>query len=628
MNTQNRISAALIALVVAAALAALALVVRPSLAGSQTTSALKAGAVAASAPGLVSYQGYLSGDEGAPLEGPVDLEFGIYSSMASGTAIWSEAQNNVPLADGYFNVLLGSTNPLTADHFASAERYLQVSVDDGSGPVILPRQRMASSPYALQASSAGQADSAPWTGLSGVPAGFADDNDGVEYELVVTVAKSGADFTSIQAAIDSITDASSDNRYLVWVGPGRYNERVTLKNYVYLQGVEQWDTVIEYAAGSANYPPDTATLTLSGNSRVRRLTVLSHGTAAHNTAVFAPDGAAHVLLDNIYVEARGTGDANYGMVVMGGSTSLGITQAYIGASNGASSNNGLVLEDDVNVSLTDCSIWGRGGADSSGILNWGNNANLQGDDITVEASGATGNNAALSNQLDARATLRGGFFSGRDGSGIACGICNFAAHVSATGVESEGNSASGTGYGFRNDGGTAELQGGRFHAGGEDVADAIAIFNNSNQVAFAPSLMVREVWAAVGGANNCYAMRNESGGVAMLVGGEFWAAVCNQNYGVYNTGADSQLEINNALINASGGSDNFFGLYAGANTTTHISNSELRGDDYALNTQGGSGRLQFVFLNGVLTGDASNTHCNAVSQGGTFYDNGCPAEVP
>ncbi|MGD2077146.1 MAG: hypothetical protein PVH18_02110 [Chloroflexota bacterium] len=625
MKAENRILTALVALVVAAALAALALVVRPSLAGGQTTPALKAGALVAGAPGLVSYQGYLSGDEGAPLEGPVDLEFGIYPSMASDTAIWSEAQNNVPLADGYFNVFLGSTNPLTADHFASAERYLQVSVDDGSGAVILPRQRMASAPYALQASSAGQADSAPWTGLSGVPAGFADDNDGVEYELVVTVAKSGADFTSIQAAIDSITDASSDNRYLVWVGPGRYNERVTLKNYVYLQGVEQWETVIEYAAGSASYPPDTATLTLSGNSRVRRLTVLSYGTAVHNTAILAPDGAAHVLLDNIYVEARGTGEDNHGLVVMGSNTSLTINQAYIGASNGANSNTGLVLEDDVSVSLADSSIWGRGGSYSNGILNRGN---MQANDITVEASGATINTIALSNQLGARATLRGGFFSGRDGSEIACGICNFDAHVSATGVESEGNSTVGTGYGFRNDSGTAELQGGRFHAGGNDTADAIAIYNNSYEIAFAPSLMVREVWASVGGSNNCYAMYNEDGGRAILVGGEYWAAVCNQNYGAYNTGTDSTLEINNALINSSGGFDNFFGLYAGANTTTNISNSELRGDDYALSSQAGSGHLQFVYLKGVLTGDASNMHCNAVSQGGTFYADSCPPEVP
>jgi hypothetical protein len=390
--------------------------------------------------------------------------------------------------------------------------------------------------------------------------------------------------------------------------------------------VEHWGTVIEYASGSASYPPDTATLTLSGNTRVRRLTVLSYGTAAHNTAILAPGGSTPVLLDSIYVEARGTGDANYGMVVMGNGASLGITQSHIGASNGGSGNNGLVLEDGARVSLTDSTIWGRGGADSNGILNWGNGANLVGDDIMVEASGATGSNIALSNQ-SSKATVQGGSFRGRDGN-LACGICNFTAQVLATDVECDGNSTSGTSYGLRNDLGTADLLGGRFHAGGNDTADAIALYNNSFEIAFAPSLKAHEVRAAVGGGNNCYAMVNEAGGRAMLVGGEYWAAVCNQNYGVYNSGADSTLEINNALINSSGGFDNFFGLYAGPNTTTHISNSELRGNDYALNIQGGNGHLQFVFLNGILTGDASHINCNAVSQGGTFYDNSCPPEAP
>jgi hypothetical protein len=632
MQATNKVLVALFALALLVALAALALAAGPSLAGGQSASAVSASANAAyAAPGLVSYQGYLSDDEGVPLEGPVDLAFSLYPSPGNGDAVWSESQNEVQLADGYFHVLMGSTNPLTPTHFAGAQRYLQVSVDDGSGAVVLPRQQLASAPYALVAESAAsvqQAASAPWSGLSDVPAGFADNNDGVEYEHVIAVAKSGGDFTSIQAAIDSIDDASPSSRYLVWVGPGRYNEQITLKPHVYLQGVEQWGTVIEYGSGSANYPPDTATLTLSSNTRVRRLTVLTHGNANHNTAVWAPDGAARVLLDNIYVEARGDGEANYGLVISGTNVSLGITQSYIGAAGGASGNTGLVLDGGAWLSLDGGSFWARGGADSVAISIWGENTTLRAHDIMAEANGAANSNTGLSNQLGGRATLQGGIFSGRDGEDFACGVCNFRSHVSATGIETEGKSTAGTSYGFRNDNGTADLQGGRFHAGGNEAADAVAISNNSNEVAFAPSLMARGVWASVGGSDTCTAMRNEAGGVAMLAGGEFWAAVCTRNYGVYNTGNGSSLEINNTLINSSGGWDNFFGLYAGADTRTDISNSELRGDDFALNSEGGSGRLRFVYLNGVLTGDASKMSCNAVSQGSTFYSNTCPPEVP
>ncbi|UCG22683.1 MAG: hypothetical protein JSW55_10905 [Chloroflexota bacterium] len=626
MQATNKVLAALIALALIAALAALVLAAGPSLTGSRSADA--------AAPGLVSYQGYLSDEEGAPLEGPVDLLFELYSSISNGSPVWAETQSGVSLTDGYFHILLGSSNPLTTTHFADPERWLEVTVDDGSGAVVLPRQRLASAPYALQADSARQATSAlqaasaPWPGLSDVPTGFADDNDGVEYEHVIAVAKSGGDFTSIQAAIDSIADASVTNRYLVWVGPGRYDEQVTLKPYVYLQGAERWGAIVENTGGDASFPPGTATLTLSRNTHVRRLTVLATGTSAYNAAILAPDGTAQTLLTEVFAEARGAGGVNFGIVISGTNTSMAVDQVQIGASGGANSNTGLLNGGGARITAHDGIFWAWGGVRSYAVTNSGANSDLQATDMTAEASGASVDNMGMWNREGARASLLGGHFSGRDGNGLACGICNENGHVSPTAVGAEGDIASGTGYGLRNDGGTADLQGGRYHAGGNESADAVAISNNSDEIAFAPSLMAREVWASVGGSNYCYAMRNEAGGKAMLVGGEFWAAVCNHNHAVYNTGSGSTLEINNALVNSRGGSNNFFGLYAGADTTTHVSHSELRGGDYALNIQGGSGYLKFVYLNGVLTGDASNMVCNAVNQGNAFYADACPAEVP
>ncbi|MCA9971624.1 MAG: hypothetical protein KC425_15475, partial [Anaerolineales bacterium] len=182
--------------------------------------ALFAGALAAQpgartpegAPGTMTHQGYLV-DRGQPITGTVGLRFGLYSASGGGTALWQETHNSVPVTDGYYTVLLGSSTPLDAGLFSSTTRYLQVSVDTGGGFVDLPRQPVTSVPYAFQAAAADTAasadtalqadhattadqatnadnattaDSAPWSGLTGVPAGFADGVDdvggGVAYE--------------------------------------------------------------------------------------------------------------------------------------------------------------------------------------------------------------------------------------------------------------------------------------------------------------------------------------------------------------------------------------------------------------------------------------------------------------
>jgi len=60
----------------------------------------------------------------------------------------------------------------------------------------------------------------------------------------VTVGKTNADYTTIQAAIDAISDAAEDKRYTALVNPGKYDEAVTLKDYVDLVGVSPYSTII------------------------------------------------------------------------------------------------------------------------------------------------------------------------------------------------------------------------------------------------------------------------------------------------------------------------------------------------------------------------------------------------
>ncbi len=63
---------------------------------------------------------------------------------------------------------------------------------------------------------------------------------------LITVAKSGGDFSSIQAAIDSITDAGASKPYGILLMPGVYSETVTMnKSYVSLVGVDRDSCIIE-----------------------------------------------------------------------------------------------------------------------------------------------------------------------------------------------------------------------------------------------------------------------------------------------------------------------------------------------------------------------------------------------
>jgi hypothetical protein len=52
---------------------------------------------------------------------------------------------------------------------------------------------------------------------------------------VVTVAESGAMFSSVQDAVDSISDASSTKPYVIQVSPGIYTENVVSKEWIFIQ---------------------------------------------------------------------------------------------------------------------------------------------------------------------------------------------------------------------------------------------------------------------------------------------------------------------------------------------------------------------------------------------------------
>lgn len=91
----------------------------------------------------------------------------------------------------------------------------------------------------------------------------------------VTVQPGGKTFTTISAALDSITDAKLQKQYLVQVGPGTYNEVVTCKPYVFITGAGVAQTTITAPAGPQQW--DKGTIRAASNSAVQNLSIQSIG---------------------------------------------------------------------------------------------------------------------------------------------------------------------------------------------------------------------------------------------------------------------------------------------------------------------------------------------------------------
>lgn len=115
---------------------------------------------AAEVPHLINYQGRLTDSIGQPVaDATYSVQFSIHAD-STGTfspPLWTETQD-VTTAEGLFDVLLGSVEPISPTLFDGSVRYLGITI--ASNPEGLPRLPIVSVPYALTAGSVVDAGSA------------------------------------------------------------------------------------------------------------------------------------------------------------------------------------------------------------------------------------------------------------------------------------------------------------------------------------------------------------------------------------------------------------------------------------------------------------------------------------
>jgi hypothetical protein len=129
-----------------------------------------------------TYQGRL-GDGGNPANGPHDFRFVLYDAAVGGAQVGPIVTvDDVAVSGGLFTVSLD----FGAGAFGSDARWLEIAARPGASTgaytTLSGRQGLTPAPFAVRA------EAAPWTGVSGKPAGFADNVDNDSGGTVTSVA--------------------------------------------------------------------------------------------------------------------------------------------------------------------------------------------------------------------------------------------------------------------------------------------------------------------------------------------------------------------------------------------------------------------------------------------------------
>ena len=177
---------------------------------SQAVSAAQGDAGARASVGTAfTYQGHLT-DSGSPASGRYDLSFALYDDPDAGAQVGPTVSQVVSASDGLFLADL-DFGPV----FDGTALWLAIGVrpDGDTDPYtpLLPRQRLTAAPFATYAGSA------PWAGLTGMPAGF---SDGIDDDTTYH-AGAGLDLVDTTLAITvtyQLPQTCDPDQFVRWTG--------------------------------------------------------------------------------------------------------------------------------------------------------------------------------------------------------------------------------------------------------------------------------------------------------------------------------------------------------------------------------------------------------------------------
>ncbi|MEM7126084.1 MAG: hypothetical protein AAF702_07140 [Chloroflexota bacterium] len=570
-------------------------------------------------PNWTNYQGYVTDSSGQPLNGKVDLYFAIYDSESDGNKLWSQYHDQVDANGGYFYVKLGGDEkPLGYGTYENDDRYVEVhvstnncrpncTVDDEGQYEKLPRQQIGTVPYALKAHraySATWASKVHWNNIQGKPAG--NNNGGGEYKYVITVAKEGGHYTSIYDAVQSVSDASKEKQYLIWVAPGRYEETETIvtKPYVHIHGADPYATHIYNFTKSK-------TLVLQSYVSLRDLSIHNYYNGERSYAIYANSSDYEVSKAWLYyIYAYAGSKANYNTYrsdyhygfYASGSVNVHMKYVYAYGDYGKQYNYGAYLANGARLYAKNSHFYGYYGQyaygvylSGSGDYNGQNKTYFDGYYVKAWAKYGSDYNYGYYAQNGGDAKVYNSHFYGYYGEGYGqkCyGVYNDSSRWEAHQSYGKAHNCTTENAGLYNRYGPSTLHGGIYNSyvdsqGGNDqyCYGVNTGGNNGSQGWLA-------AYDVVGKSHNCYynyGFQNAGGGHAETYGGTYSAEGGYQSFGMTNAQANSYHKAERGSAWGKGGSNNNVGYYSLQGANAHVDGYQLHGGTYSVYHQDNGG---------------------------------------
>lgn len=245
-------------------------------------------------------------------------------------------------------------------------------------------------------------------------------------ENIVSVATSGGDFTSPVTAVNSITDASASNPYLIVIAPGIYDigsDQLVMKEYVSIAGSGQSISVIrgQRDKGSGGSATLGALLVGASNTELRDLTIENLNGANSTTYGIVNSGTTNQTIFNVRVNVvSNKALQGWGVLNSAGASPL-ISHSKISVTGTKFDNRGIENQGASRTKIVDSEIIITGSDDeielNQAVINR-STSNITLDGVRITITEITDSFGAIENTNSARVTLLNSSIDMEEGVGV------------------------------------------------------------------------------------------------------------------------------------------------------------------------------------------------------------------